>query len=410
VNDSAVNDSAVNGSVPHAPVRFAVVGCGVIGRLHAEVLAAGADTALRVLVDTDPAAADAVADHVAGLFGDRPAVTTSLTEALARDDVDAVAVCVPSGAHAAVSVPVLESGRHLVVEKPLDVSVAAGRAVAEAAGRHPGLVAAVISQHRFDPASVAVREAVTRGELGRVTSAVATVSWWRSQGYYDSGDWRGTWDLDGGGALMNQGVHTVDLLLWFLGRPIDVVAHTALLAHERVEVEDTVAAVVRFESGALATLHATTAAYPGLTARLQVMGDAGSAVVDNDRLYYFHSAHRSSVEAAGDAGVGPSSGVGDDGNQAAQLVGPQESGQQVGGGPGTSAMFTGHHRQYRDVLDAIRTGRAPGVTVADALLALATVQAVYESARTGTAVAIADVLDGRIVPAPEPPRRPAAVS
>jgi UDP-N-acetyl-2-amino-2-deoxyglucuronate dehydrogenase len=405
-----VNDSAVNGSVPHAPVRFAVVGCGVIGRLHAEVLAAGADTALRVLVDTDPAAADAVADHVAGLFGDRPAVTTSLTEALARDDVDAVAVCVPSGAHAAVSVPVLESGRHLVVEKPLDVSVAAGRAVAEAAGRHPGLVAAVISQHRFDPASVAVREAVTRGELGRVTSAVATVSWWRSQGYYDSGDWRGTWDLDGGGALMNQGVHTVDLLLWFLGRPIDVVAHTALLAHERVEVEDTVAAVVRFESGALATLHATTAAYPGLTARLQVMGDAGSAVVDNDRLYYFHSAHRSSVEAAGDAGVGPSSGVGDDGNQAAQLVGPQESGQQVGGGPGTSAMFTGHHRQYRDVLDAIRTGRAPGVTVADALLALATVQAVYESARTGTAVAIADVLDGRIVPAPEPPRRPAAVS
>ncbi|GAA1179199.1 Gfo/Idh/MocA family protein [Pseudonocardia alaniniphila] len=400
----------MNDSVPHAPVRFAVVGCGVIGRLHAEVLAAGEDTALSVLVDTDPAAADAVADHVAGLFGDRPAVTTSLAEALARDDVDAVAVCVPSGAHAAVGVPVLESGRHLVVEKPLDVSVTAGRAVAEAAARRPGLVAAVISQHRFDPASVAVHEAVTRGELGRVTSAVATVSWWRSQGYYDSGDWRGTWDLDGGGALMNQGVHTVDLLLWFLGRPIDVVAHTALLAHERVEVEDTVAAVVRFESGALATLHATTAAYPGLTVRLQVMGDAGSAVVDNDRLYYFHSARRSSVEAAGDAGVGPNRGIGGDGNQAAQLVGPEESGQQVGGGPGTSAMFAGHERQYRDVLDAIRTGRAPGVTVADALLALATVQAVYESARTGATVAIADVLDGRIVPTPEPPRRPAAVS
>jgi predicted dehydrogenase len=176
-----------------------------------------------------------------------------------------------------------------------------------------------------------------------------------------------------------------------------------------VEVEDTVAAVVRFESGALATLHATTAAYPGLTVRLQVMGDAGSAVVDNDRLYYFHSAHRSSTPAAGDAGVGPARGVGGDGNQAAQLVGPEETGQ-LGGGPGTSAMLNGHLRQYRDVLEAIRTGRAPGVTVADALLALATVQAVYESARTGTALAIVDVLDGRIVPAPEPPRRPAAVS
>jgi predicted dehydrogenase len=297
-----------------------------------------------------------------------------------------------------------------VVEKPVDVSVAAGRDVAEAAARHPGLVAAVISQHRFDPASVAVHEAVTRGELGRVTSAVATVSWWRSQGYYDSGDWRGTWALDGGGALMNQGVHTVDLLLWFLGRPIDVVAHTALLAHERVEVEDTVAAVVRFESGALATLHATTAAYPGLTVRLQVMGDAGSAVVDNDRLYYFHSAHRSTAPAAGDAGVGPTRGVGGDGNQAAEVLSTEETGRRVGGGPGTSAMFDPHHRQYRDILEAIRTGRAPGVTVADALLALATVQAVYESARTGAPVLIADVLDGRVVPAPESPRRPAEVS
>ncbi|HET6258904.1 Gfo/Idh/MocA family oxidoreductase [Pseudonocardia sp.] len=400
----------MNDSLLDAPVRFAVVGCGVIGRLHAEVLAAEHGTALSVLVDTDPAAADVVADHVAGLFGKRPAVTTSLTEALARDDVDAVAVCVPSGAHAAVSVPVLESGRHLVVEKPLDVSVAAGRAVAEAAARHPGLVAAVISQHRFDPASVAVHDAVARGELGRVTSAVATVSWWRSQGYYDSGDWRGTWALDGGGALMNQGVHTVDLLLWFLGRPIDVVAHTALLAHERVEVEDTVAAILRFESGALATLHATTAAYPGLTVRLQVMGDAGSAVVDNDRLYYFHSAHRSTASAAGDAGVGPTRGVGGNGNQAAELLGTEETGRQVGGGPGTSAMFDPHHRQYRDILEAIRAGRAPGVTVADALLALATVQAVYESARTGAPVLIADVLEGRVVPAPEPPRRPAEVS
>jgi UDP-N-acetyl-2-amino-2-deoxyglucuronate dehydrogenase len=168
--------------------------------------------------------------------------------------------------------------------------------------------------------------------------------------------------------------------------------------------------VVRFSSGALATLHATTAAYPGLTVRLQVMGDAGSAVVDNDRLYYFHSARRATEEAAGDAGVGPNRGVGGDGNQAAQLLAEEETGRHVGGGPGTSAMFDGHHRQYLDIIQAIRTGGTPGVTVADALLALATVQAVYESARTGAPVLIADVLEGRVVPVPEPPRRPATVN
>jgi UDP-N-acetyl-2-amino-2-deoxyglucuronate dehydrogenase len=386
------------------PVRFAVVGCGVIGRLHAEVLAAGETTALSVLVDIDPAAAIGVADHVVDLFGGQaPAVVTSLSEALARDDVDAVAVCVPSGLHTQVSVAVLESVRHLVVEKPLDVSVAAAAAIADAAAAVPaGTVATVISQHRFDPGSVAVHRAIADGRFGRVTSAVATVSWWRSQTYYDSGDWRGTWALDGGGALMNQGVHTVDLLLWFLGRPIDVVAHTALLAHERLEVEDTVAAVVRFESGALATLHATTAAYPGLTVRLQVMGDEGSAVIDNDRLFYFHSRPQGGAWAEGGAGVGPDRGLGGSDNQAAAVVGPEESGRQLGGGPGTSAMFIGHNRQYQDVVDAILTGRPPRVTVEDALLALATVQAVYESARSGAPVRVSDILDGTVIPSPAP--------
>jgi UDP-N-acetyl-2-amino-2-deoxyglucuronate dehydrogenase len=376
------------------PVRFAVVGCGVIGRVHAEVLATGADTAVSVLVDTDIAAAEKLAAHLSGTVGvGAPPVTTSLTEALARDDVDAVAVCVPSGLHAQVAVPVLESGRHVVVEKPIDVTLAAAAPIAAAAAAAPpGTVASVISQHRFDPASVAVHEAVTAGRFGRVTSGVATVSWWRSQEYYDSGDWRGTWELDGGGAVMNQGVHTVDLLVWFLGRPIDVTAHTALLAHERIEVEDTVAAVVRFESGALATLHATTAAYPGLTVRLHVMGDRGSAVIDDDELAYFHSRELAEAVAAGDAGAGPAgTSTGREDQTAAVLEALQREEAAVGG-PGISGMFAGHRRQYRDIVEAIRTGRRPGVTIDDAMLALATVQAVYESVRTGGAVRVADIL------------------
>jgi UDP-N-acetyl-2-amino-2-deoxyglucuronate dehydrogenase len=372
-----------------APVRFAVVGCGVIGALHAQVLAADPDTVVAVLVDVDPAAARAVA---ARLDGEVP-VTTSLDEALARDDVDAVAVCTPSGAHAEIAVAALASGRHVVVEKPVDVTIEAAAPIAAAAAAAPqGTVASVISQHRFDPSSVAVHEAITAGRLGRITSAVASVSWWRSQEYYDSGAWRGTWALDGGGALMNQGVHTVDLLLWFLGTPVDVYAATGLLAHERVEVEDTVTAVVRFSSGALATLHATTAAYPGLSARLQVHGDAGSAVIDDDELRWFHSRELASAEAGGGAGV--TAERGDRADQSARVL-PAGGGAGEGHGP----MFSGHARQYRDVVEAVRTGRRPGVTLDDALLALATVQAVYESARTGAPVRVADVLAAVRVPA-----------
>ena len=157
-----------------------------------------------------------------------------------------------------------------------------------AAQRRAGTQVAVISQHRFDPATEVAVAAIGNGELGRLTSGIASIDWWRGQTYYDSGDWRGTWELDGGGALMNQGVHTVDLLVATMGRPVEVFAYTGTLAHERIEVEDVAVGVVRFENGALGVLHATTAAYPGLSARLQVHGDRGSVVIDNDKLTFIH--------------------------------------------------------------------------------------------------------------------------
>jgi UDP-N-acetyl-2-amino-2-deoxyglucuronate dehydrogenase len=231
--------------------------------------------------------------------------------------------------------------------------------------------------------SQVVHRAIEAGELGRLTSAVASVAWWRSQAYYDSGDWRGTWALDGGGALMNQGVHTLDLLLWFLGRPVTVSAEFGLLAHENVEVEDTVVATLTFGSGALAVLHATTAAYPGLTARIQVLGSQGSAVIDSDRLEYFHAA---------DGGDSPDMGRQGGGNQADRRRVTDEPAPE---GVDATQFPLGHLRQYRDLLAAIDEGREPGVTVDDALLALATVRAVYVSAVTGEKVAVADVLSGR---------------
>jgi predicted dehydrogenase len=357
------------------PLAVAVVGCGIIGANHARAIARVHGLRVAAVVDTVPTAAQALAGLVQTELGlPRPAVAGSITE-VARD-VSVAVVCTPSGTHVELAVEALAAGLHVVLEKPLDVSVARGRDLARAADAAAarGQVVSVVSQHRFDPASVAVADAVRAGRLGRVTSAVASVAWWRSQEYYDSGAWRGTWELDGGGALMNQGVHTVDLLLWFLGRPVEVFAHTGLLAHEDIAVEDVAAATVRFESGALAVLHATTAAFPGLSVRLQVHGSQGSAVIDDDQLGAFYT-DGSDADRAGDA-VG--------------------SGEHVGEAKEPAAFVEGHARQYRDVEQAIRTGRPPGVTVVDALLALAVVRAVYVSASTGGPVAVDDVLNGAV--------------
>jgi predicted dehydrogenase len=370
-----------------SPLRVAVVGCGVIGRHHARVITAHPALTVTAAVDAILPAATALADELAMSGADRPVTTGTLDEALATADVDLVVVCSPSGLHVQLAETAIAAGLHVVIEKPLDVSVARARRISElaASAEGQGLVVSVISQHRFDPANRLVADTAHDGGFGRITSGLASVAWWRSQDYYDSGDWRGTWALDGGGAVMNQGVHTVDLLVWMLGRPVEISAQTALLAHRRIEVEDLAVATIRFESGAYAVVHATTAAYPGDLTRIQVHGDRGTGIVSDDRLEYFHV-------AAPDAEEGLQGAL-DKSNQAVGLL-PAD---QMAGGPIEEDHFLkGHTRQYDDIVAAIREGRPASVTVDDALLSLATVKAIYVSATLGRPVRVDDVLSGAV--------------
>jgi UDP-N-acetyl-2-amino-2-deoxyglucuronate dehydrogenase len=354
------------------PLRFAIVGAGEVGRLHADAIAEiGPRASLVVVADAEPLRAGALAAAHDAEAAD------SLAAVLDRRDIDAIAICTPSGGHAALAVAALDAGRHVVVEKPLDVTVEAAQTVADAAARSDRTVT-VISQHRFDPAARLVHERVAAGELGRITSGLASIAWWRTQDYYDSGDWRGTWAFDGGGALMNQGIHTLDLLVWLLGEPVEVFGWSDRLAHERIEVEDTIVATIRFASGALGAILATTAAYPGVTVRLAVHGDRGSAVIEDDRLAYFHA-------AADSAGVG-AYGAGASANQAPTLL-ASESGALASADPGAISAH-GHAEQYRDFLDAIEQERPPLVTVADAIRNVAVIRAIYESAATGRPTAV----------------------
>ena len=343
----------------------AIVGAGIIGDNHARAIVAVPGLRVVALVDPSRESRAAVAATLSELGRPPVAEFASLTDALALPDLDLVAICTPSGLHVSLAEQAIAAGKHVLIEKPLDVDLDRARrfaAIARAAA-DDGIVVSVVSQHRFDDASERVDAAVASGEFGRLTSGVASIAWWRPQSYYDSADWRGTRQLDGGGAAMNQGIHTIDLLLWYFGRPALVSARTALLAHSGIEVEDTLAATIVFESGALGLIHATTAAYPGVSASLAVYGSSGSAVIENDALTFFRT---SLTEGATDAG-------------AAQPV----------GGPGT-----GHEAQYADLVAAIRDRRPPRVTVDDALLALATVRAMYLSAESGETVEFERVLEG----------------
>jgi UDP-N-acetyl-2-amino-2-deoxyglucuronate dehydrogenase len=332
-------------------LTVAVVGAGIIGRNH--VAAMLRIPQFRIVAVVDPIAP--AATRLAAAIPSSPACFASLDEALAATKPQVVVICTPSGQHVSQALVALNSGAHVVIEKPLDVSVAQARPLVDAARSAPRQVVSVISQHRFDPATVAVSAAISAGRFGTLTSAVATVPWWRGQDYYDSAGWRGTLALDGGGALMNQGVHTLDLLLHFLGRPVSVFAYTDRLAHTGIEVEDVLVAVLRFESGALATLHATTAAYPGSGVRLQVHGSQGSAVLHDDQLESASFAEPGTLADAEPAGTPR----------------PEDN------------FIIGHLRQYEDIVEAILTGRPPGVGVEDGFLALSVVEAIYRSASSG---------------------------
>jgi UDP-N-acetyl-2-amino-2-deoxyglucuronate dehydrogenase len=353
-------------------LRFGILGCGVIGPHHARAIA-GLDSAELVAVaDVVPE----LAEKLAGEYG--CSWHTSLEGMLSGADVDAVCVCTPSGMHAEGAIAALRAGKDVVIEKPVDVTLKAADRLLEAQRATGGRVA-VVSQHRFDAATRVVHEAVSNGEFGRLTSGSAEVRWWRSQSYYDSGGWRGTWELDGGGVLINQAIHSIDLLQWLIGPVVEVTAYTGLLAHERIEVEDTAVAILKFAGGALGTIVATTAAYPGLTARIAVHGDRGSAVIDDDELRYFH--------VAGEGQEGEAYGGGE--NQAEQVMernGASGSGPGAGSDPGSLSMA--HRDQIQDFIEAVREGREPSINVEEGRKPLAIISAIYESVRTGGPVRI----------------------
>jgi predicted dehydrogenase len=255
----------------------------------------------------------------------------------------------------------------VVVEKPLEISGQRCQAIIDACD-HAGVRLCTIFPSRFGDANVALKAAVDAGKFGRMTLGEMTCKWWRTQQYYDEGGWKGTQALDGGGALMNQAIHNVDLLLWMMGPATHVSGFTAMLAHERIEVEDTAVAIIRFKSGALGVIQATTSVHPGYPKTIAIHGDMGSAVIEQDDVQRWDFTPETdadrSIQARFSSKIGASGGAAD----------PK------------AISHEGHRRQLADFVAAVRENRAPKVDGREGRKSVDLIGAIYESNRTGKLV------------------------
>lgn len=344
---------------------FAIVGCGMIAAFHMKALKELPGARVVALVDPIPGLARKLADS-SGVGCD---AYTELKPALERKDVDIVIVATPSGAHMDPAVAAAQAGKHVVVEKPLEVTVERCDQIINACEQNKVKLCTIFPS-RFVDANCALKAAVDAGRFGRLTLGETTCKWWRSQEYYDKGGWRGTWKLDGGGALMNQAIHNVDLLLWMMGPVTHISAFTARLAHERIEVEDTAVACLRFASGALGVIEATTSVHPGLPKTIAVHGDKGTVVIEQEDVLRWEL----TPETAEDK------------------VTRQRFAQKVGASGGASdpaaISHTYHLRQLTDFVKALEEGRKPLVDGREGRKAVEVIKAVYRSAETGRVVEI----------------------
>ncbi len=346
-------------------LRFGIVGYGVIGELHARAIASLPDAQL-------VAVADIVPEKIQTLAAQSAIVPyANAQEMYAQEQLDIVDICTPSGMHGEHASEAMRAGCHVIVEKPMEITLAAIAKMLQVQ-QETGRKLAVISQHRFDNATQQVRKLVDEQAFGRLVLGNAIIPWWRSQKYYDSGAWRGTWELDGGGVLMNQSIHSIDLLQWLMGRVKSIYAYTDTLVHH-METEDVAVAVLRFANGALGTIAATTGAYPGVGTRIEIYGDKGSAVIDSDKLGYFHLARDDSEE------VGPY------GGGKPQVQASANAGTTGAADPAAIATDT-HALQIADMIRAVRENGTPLLDGNGARHPVEIILGIYESARTGKEV------------------------
>lgn len=338
-------------------MNFGIIGTGSIGHLHAQAIRSMAGGVLLAVHHPNPARAADISAH----FG-APCIS-DLDAFLADPALEIVTIATPSGAHLDPALAAILAGKHVICEKPLEISCAR-IAQLDAAARAAGVTLAAILNRRFTPAMDAFKTACDAGRFGRMTSASCYIKWFRDQAYYDSAPWRGTLALDGGGALMNQGIHAIDALLHLAGPVKSVQANIACLAHERIEVEDTAVAIVEFENGARGVIEGSTACWSatGHPARIQICGSAGSVFLADESFEVWDFQQELPTDAA------------------IRETLMRRPGPSLGGNDPKAIASLQHQRNFEEVVTAIRDHRPPPTSAQEAQKAVALIEAIYQSA------------------------------
>ena len=341
-------------------MNFGIIGTGTIGRFHAQAIRAmGGGTLHSVYNHRAESAATLAAEYGTKSYSD-------LAEFLADPGLEIVTIATPSGAHFDPALAALQAGKHVICEKPLEITTARIDALIAAAAASGKTLAAILNR-RFNPAMAAFKAACDGGRFGKIVSASCYVKWFRDQAYYDSAPWRGTLALDGGGALMNQGIHSIDALLYLAGPVKSVQANTACLAHERIEVEDIAVAILEFESGARGVIEGSTCSWSktGHPARVQICGTEGSVFLADETFEVWDFKN----EQAHDTAI-----------RNTLMRGGQAA---LGANDPKAIQFHQHQRNFEEVVAAIREGREPSTSATEARKSVALIQAIYASAAGG---------------------------
>ncbi len=367
--------------------RCAVVGTGVVGEWHVRVIPRVPGAKLVAVCDIIPEKAKAALEKnkLSGV-----PIYSSEAEMLKQEKIDVVHICTPSGDHMNPAVMAMEAGCNIISEKPMEIQLDRIDKLIDLAARHKVRLAGIF-QNRWNPANRAMRDAAAEGRFGKISWAGCFTPWYRDDKYYRDGGWRGTWKLDGGGAIMNQSVHAIDLLQWIVGPVKTVSAYSASRIHAEIEVEDTLSCSLQFQNGGFGTIMGTTAMFPGCPVRIEVGGENGTAVSEAGlKVFRFREERPDDKQLMEKHAPAIHDRLKERiqrefGEEGLEKLGLKKPASSSGAATATDMPLDFHGRNIHAILSAWAGNKEAETCGSEARKAVAIILAMYESARKGGA-------------------------
>ncbi len=342
-------------------LKIGIIGCGTIAYIHADAITQSKNAKLHSVFSRNEEKAKKCAEN----YGVHPC--SDWNEFIFDNDLDAVSICTPSGTHLDYGVKAAKAGKHVIVEKPIEVTLQRAKTLINEC-KINNVKLAVIYQSRFIPEISELKKQLKQSIIGDIFMVDAYVKWYRNQEYYDNGIWRGTFKLDGGGVLINQAIHTIDLLQWFMGDIDTVYGKVGTFTHTNIEGEDNAVAVLKYKTGAIGVIEASTSVQPAQSRKIELHGKQGTIVVNDDSVKFFISGREE-----------------------------KQSEKKEERASGSSSPLSGfsiepHKKQFEAITNAIINNQSPPVSGEESMKSLAIVQAIYESSKLNVPVVLDDLV------------------